>query len=80
MSKKSFNVGEEVRLTCDRKNRYRYVGRNVVRNIETGRIMSVKSNQIKKVRPAWYFVFDLLLLLLLGSIAALVHQHLTSAP
>lgn len=80
MSKQSFNVGEEVRLTCDRKNSYRYVGRNVVRNIKTGRIMSVKYNQIKKVRPAWYFVFDLLLLLLLGSIAALVHQHLTSVP
>lgn len=80
MSKQTFSVGEEVRLTCDRKNRYRYVGRNVVRNIETGRIMSVKSNQIKKVPPAWHLVFDLLMLLLIGSIASLAHHLLTAAP
>lgn len=80
MKEKSFKVGDEVRLTCDRKNRYRYVGNNIVRNIETGRVRSVKPCEIKAIRPAWYFVFYLLLLLLMGSVAALVHQHLTAAP
>lgn len=68
--KRTFTPGEEVRIKSDRFNRYRYVSRNIVRDIKTGRIKSVHVDQIRPASVDMKFAIQLIIaaLLLIGII------------
>jgi hypothetical protein len=71
MKTNSFKVGQEIRLKSDYKNRYRYVGRNIVQNIATGRVKSVKLENMKartKVDYALDYIIPALWGTALGSV------------
>lgn len=61
----TFKPGEEVRIKSDLWNRYRYVSRNIVRNIKTGRVKSVCIDQLRPASIDVSFAIQLIIASLL---------------
>ena len=57
MKAKNFKTGQKVRIQ-GLKNEFRYVNRNVVRNIKTGQFLAVNPEKIRELKPFWSEVFS----------------------
>jgi hypothetical protein len=71
MKTTNFKTGQKVRIQ-GLKNEFRYVSKNVVRNIKTGQFLAVNPEKIRELKPFWSEVFSYFKWTILFSITIII--------